>query len=150
MTNPHNFHVLKKRGVNCLAAGFLGSVVSVSEKTSPVDVTDIGFYYEQDVAHYLAKSAYVWYDREYDLILLSNLLCCNYEDIDQIRQKFGSLPLWRDTLNLMSHEQYSYPDYFNHIPDHLDRIEEACRLATENGYKPVWFSCGILGNTEWK
>ena len=49
----------------------------------------------------------------------------------------------------MSHEQYSYPDYFNYIPDHLDRVEEACRLATLYGYAPGWFSEGIWGNTAW-
>ena len=55
----------------------------------------------------------------------------------------------RDVLSLMSHEQYSYPDYFNYIPDHLDRVEEACRLATLYGYAPGWFSEGIWGNTAW-
>ena len=55
----------------------------------------------------------------------------------------------QDTLSLMTHEQYTFPDYFNYIPNHLDRVETACRLATEKGYKPVWFPEGILGNTSW-
>ena len=74
----------------------------------------------------------------------------NYDDVDVLEKKFAKLaddP--RDTVNIMSHEQYSYPDYFNYIPNHLDRVETACRLATEAGYKPAWFSNGILGNTAW-
>ena len=29
------------------------------------------------------------------------------------------------------------------------RVEAACRLATEAGYKPAWFNNGILGNEAW-
>ena len=63
---------------------------------------------------------------------------------------FANLRQNRDTISLMSHEQYTYEDYFNYIPDHLDRVELACRLATEHGYKPVWFPEGILGNNAWE
>ena len=50
----------------------------------------------------------------------------------------------------MTHEQYSFPDYFNYIPDHLDRVEEACRLAAERGCEPVWGPDGIWGNKAWE
>ena len=148
MTNPENFHVLKERGTKCLAGCFLGGIAYIGESHS-IEVTDIGYHYEQDVAHYLAKAAHLWYDRKFDLIILSNLLCCNYDDISVLERKFESLAPDRDTISLMTHEQYSYPDYFNYIPNHLDRVETACRLATEKGYKPVWFPEGILGNTSW-
>lgn len=148
MTNPENFQVLKDRGTSCLAGGFIGSIAHIGEE-HVVRVTDIGFHYEKDVALYI-DSKHVFYDRFYDLFLLNNVTCCNYDDIDVLHEKFAVLESDRDAINLMSHEQYSYPDYFNYIPNHLDRVEEACRLATEKGYKPAWFPMGILGNTAWE
>lgn len=147
MTNPENFPVLKERGTKCLTGGFVGSIAHIGE-AHQVMVTDIGFHYEKDVALYL-KANHIFYDRFYDLFLADNLCCCNYDDIDVLRENFGAVKSDRETLSLMSHEQYSYSDYFNYIPNHLDRVEEACRLAAEAGYQPVWFSHGILGNCEW-
>lgn len=151
ITNPENFHVLQERGTRCLSGGFIGSIAAIGEKHN-VEVTDIGYHYEQDVAHYIKNVSKAMYDRKYDIILLAGTLCCNYDDIEDIRNKFDQ---WeaasdRDFISLMTHEQYSYPDYFNYIPNHLDRIEEACRLAYERGYQPSWFPQGILGNTAWE
>ena len=147
MTNPDNFRVLKERGSNCLAGGFIGSIAHIGEEHTS-EVTDIGFHYEKDVACYV-RDKHSFYDRFHDLLLLDNVTCCNYDDINVIRQKFAALAEDRDAINMMSHEQYSYPDYFNYIPDHLDRVEEACRLAWERGCKPVWFSEGVYGNNSW-
>ena len=55
----------------------------------------------------------------------------------------------RDTIGLATHEQYSFPRYFNYLPDHFDRMETAIRIATEREYKPVFFHHGILGNEAW-
>ena len=41
------------------------------------------------------------------------------------------------------------PSYSHYLPDHLQRIERACKHATESGYKPVFFTHGIYGNTAW-
>ena len=149
ITNPENFAVLKQRGTKCLSGGYLGLKAYLDEKHS-VQVTDIGYHYEKDVAKYIVDK-HLFYDNFYDLFLLNSLLCCNLDDMATIRQKFERLAQNpRHTIDLMSHEQYSYSDYFNYIPDHLDRVEEACRLATEAGYQPVWFPQGILGNTAWE
>ena len=149
MTNPENFHALQERGTRNLSGGFLGGVVSVTEKPHSVEVTDIGYYYEQDVARYLRDAGPVMYDRFYDITLGTGFVCCNYDSIETLNRKFANLSPDRDIISLMSHEQYSFPDYFNYIPDHLDRVEEACRLAAAHGCTPAWFSKGIWGNEAW-
>ena len=53
---------------------------------------------------------------------------------------------YNNLLSLETHEQYSFPSYFNYLPDHLERIETAIRTATEAGYKSVFFAEGFLGN----
>lgn len=148
MTNPENFHVLQERGTRCLTGAYINCVVSVTEKPHNFPVTDIGYYYEQDIALYLQKSR-MFYDRKFDIMLGTNILCCNYNDVDSINRIFAKLPADQDVVGLMTHEQYSYPDYFNHIPNHLDRVEEACRLAAEHGCQPVWAPKGTWGNEAW-
>ena len=149
MTNPENFPVLTERGTRCLAGGFIDSISHTGE-SHRVTVTDIGFHYEQDVARYIS-SRHRYYDKRYDLILVDDLVICNYDDIDAIRKAFARLAAEdRDTCNIITHEQYCYPDYFNFIPNHLDRIEEACRLAAEAGYRPTFFNRGLLGNPAWE
>ena len=144
MTNPENFSVLKERGVKLLAGGFLGLKTSLTESHS-IQVTDIGYHYEKDVACYVLKK-HLFYDRFHDIYLYDSLTCCNLDEMPVLEQKFADLKndQW-DMVNLASHEQYSYPDYFNHLPDHLDRIEFACKSAYELGYTPVWFTeCFLL------
>ena len=147
MTNPDNFSVLKERGTRCLTGQFIGSIAYIGEAHTSA-VTDIGFHYEKDVANYLAAN-HRFYDRFHDIILMDNLLCCNFDDLDTIQSKFDALPeSGYDTLSLMTHEQYCYSDYFNYIPNHLDRIEFACKMASLKGYKPVFFNEGVMGNTQ--
>ncbi len=147
ITNPENFHVLQERGTKCLAGGYIGSIARIGEKHAH-EVTDIGYHYEKDVAYYI-RSKHIFYDRFFDIFLLNNVCCCNYDDIEVLQKKFAEIEEDRDTLSLMTHEQYSFPEYFNYIPNHLERIEEACRLATEKGFEPCWFSRGLLGNESW-
>jgi hypothetical protein len=148
MTNPENFHVLQERGVNVLTGGFIGAISHIGE-THTTRVTDIGYHYEKDIAEYISKN-HLFYDRHFKIFLMNNLICCNYDDIDVIRDKFAALAQEpRDTIGLMTHEQYTYQDYFNYIPNHLDRLDFACRCATEAGYQPVYFAEDMFGNPAW-
>lgn len=75
-------------------------------------------------------------------------LCCNLRSVAQIEadlRQCMALP-GKTTLNICTHEQYCYPFYANHIPDHFDRMETAIKLVTANGYQPVFFHEGLLGN----
>jgi hypothetical protein len=45
----------------------------------------------------------------------------------------GGLPPYVD---LLVHEQYYYPFYFNYQPDYEDRILAAVKWAQDNGYTP--------------
>lgn len=49
-------------------------------------------------------------------------------------------------MDLFTHEQYFWPFYHNHIPDHAERLDRAIRWVTERGYEPVFFHEGLLGN----
>lgn len=48
-------------------------------------------------------------------------------------------------IDLLTHEQYFWPFYFNYVPDHAKRIETGLRFLTEHGYKPIWQHEGFRG-----
>jgi hypothetical protein len=48
-------------------------------------------------------------------------------------------------MDLFTHEQYFWPFYHHHIPDHFARLETAIRWVTELGYEPVFLHEGFLG-----
>ncbi len=148
MTNPANFEVLRDRGVTCLDGGYIDTETRIGEKHS-LTVTDVGYHYEKDVACYLLQTKKPWYDRNLQMLLLRNNVCCNLRSIQEIEDTLNNISENNDIISLASHEQYSYPDYFNYLCDHLDRIETACRIASAKGYKASWFPYGILGNTAW-
>jgi hypothetical protein len=53
-------------------------------------------------------------------------------------------------MEAVTHEQYSFPYYFNYLPDHFERIGTACRTLSETGYRPVFFPEGMFGNNAWE
>ena len=55
-----------------------------------------------------------------------------------------------ETLKFASHEQYTFPSYPNYLPDHVERIALTARLFAENGFEPVFFNDGLLGNPAWE
>jgi len=134
------------------AGGFVASRTYVGEIVPKTTVCDIGYFYEQDVGHYMAYAG-EFYDRDVDMFLSRGHLCCNLDSNEEITkkiQKAATSPSKSETLGMATHEQYSFKHYFNYIPDHFERIETACRVAKESGYKPVFFADGLLGNTAWE
>lgn len=152
MANPEVFSVLKERGMKMINGSFIGSKTYVGEKDHAFSVCDIGYFYEKDVALYIKKYKN-YYDKFTGMILNSGIGATgNLFTIEELRKKITDAvnsPYHNQTIGMATHEQYSFDYYFNYIPDHLDRIEECCRLITEFGYKPVYFAEGLLGNTAW-
>lgn len=50
----------------------------------------------------------------------------------------------RDFLLTGTHEQYSYPAYFNYIPEHFQRMEAVVKSLHEHGYECVYFTESLL------
>ncbi len=152
ITDPANFHVLQKRGVNILTGGYLNAIVSVDESAVESDICDTGYFYEKEVSKYMVKKG-IYFDPQYKMFLGYFPVCCNYngkEEIAGIMDSTVSNPQWTQGIYLMTHEQYSYPEYENYIPDHMDRMEYACKLASEADYQPVFITDGIMGNKAWE
>ena len=129
---------------------------SVSGDDTRAETLGLKMHYEfiEENSYIVKHGAY--YDPLIGIFFFSTKgACCNltpfnaiagiYEKVFAERNKVGC-----EIFGGASHEQYTFPYYGNYIPDHLQRIEEACRcLIDVGGCKPVFFSEGLLGNTAW-
>ena len=100
------------------------------------------------------KNHKAFYDPTLGICFFSSSVCCNLVPLANIAPRFQNAMQANDmfgteVIGAVSHEQYSFPTYSNYLPDHLDRLEQAIKTMTENGYKPAFFTNGLLGNTAW-
>lgn len=151
MVQPDALKILRERGVKVLIGQFMNPKTALDEKSSSQYVCDIGYFRNLNDCLYLAKHQLL-HDFTSSITFLHSLLICNYwssAEIVKIIDRAASDPCYNNLLSFETHEQYSFPYYFNYLPDHLERIETAVRRATELGYKPVFFAEGFLGNHAW-
>ena len=102
---------------------------------------------------YLAKHHH-FYDPSLDIIFFRGILCGNLIPLAEIPKRFEAAMNdvennGVEALSYASHEQYTFPSYPNYIPDHMERLALTARLFKGNGFKPVFFNDGLLGNEAW-
>lgn len=92
------------------------------------------------------KKRFVWRDTAEDITFVRASIVIDTKKLEEIKphldshEKSGHKPPY---LDLLVHEQYFYPFYFNYQPDFRDKILTAVRWAKENGYKPQFLSESI-------
>lgn len=146
MARPSAFGELRKRGVRLLEGQFLCPRTGVTDSGENELITDVGYFRNLNDSLYLEENYYL-YDFNHGMLFWRNDCTANLLSASEAEKAVRDVE--RDTIGLATHEQYSYPRYFNYIPDHFERMEIAIRTATERGYKPVFFQHGILGNQSW-
>lgn len=147
MARPDGIAALRERGVKALSAQFYKPKSNQGEVGMEKELFDIGYFCSPEDCRYLGEKVLL-HDFEADMTYFRSTVICNYytpEEISEIVAKAAQEDR-NGILALETHEQYSFPSYFNYIPDHFARIESAIRTATEKGYKPVFFAEGFLGN----
>jgi hypothetical protein len=149
MMRPECYQVLRERGVKALSGQFINPRTGIDDKSDSAFVCDVGYFVNLDEARYLEQAG-IYHDFKNKITLFRGNCTANLQTCEEIRNKLAKVAdNRRDWLSFASHEQYSFPRYFNYLPDHFQRIETAIRIATENGYKPVFFAEGFLGNNAW-
>lgn len=137
MVLPAALPVLRERGVRTLSGYFakLGGI------------WDVNYHFDPIRSEYLSRHD-AWMDFDNDIVFSRIDIVCNSVPLDRIVPTLAPLledPRTAEIMDIMTHEQYFWPFYHNHLPDHPQRIEAAIRWATENGYEPVFLHEGFLG-----
>lgn len=65
---------------------------------------------------------------------------CPLDEIAAHLQSRAETPSRPHKIDLLTHEQYSWPFYSHYLPDHPERIVAAIRWCRERGYQPVFYN----------
>ena len=132
--------VLRDRGVKVLSGFF-----------SPKgDNYDINYHLDQRRSEHVFRHDAIM-DWDSGIVFSKVDVVCNGTPVEQIVPKLAPLttqPETGEVMDLFTHEQYFFPFYRNHIPDHAERLDTAIRYVTEQGYRPVFFHEGFMGGRD--
>ncbi len=67
---------------------------------------------------------------------------CPPEQTSSMLEQRADTPARPQKIDLLSHEQYSWPFYPRHLPDHPERLANAIRWCVERGYQPAFYNGG--------
>ncbi len=140
MVQPAALRPLAQRGVRVLSGYF--QRVSTG--------WDVNYLLDDDRSEYLSRHDAL---KDFDSgIVFSKVdIVCNSTPLKRIVPTLEPLakdPNQAEIMDLFTHEQYFWPFYANHLPDHAQRLDAAIRWVTDHGYKPVFFHEGLLGGPE--
>jgi len=140
MARPDALMALARRGVRVLSGYF-----------RPSDGRwDINYALDDRRSEYISKHDRLM-DFDLGIIFIRDAIVCNTTPVDQVKGVLDPLaaqPDPKQTVNLLTHEQYFWPFYSNYLPDHPKRVEAAIGWATDHGYQPTFFHEGLLGGPE--
>jgi hypothetical protein len=134
--NAEGCRALKDQGYKALAGYF------------SAEGPDTVSYYLNDEKRLHVNNRFIWMDNKEGLILSRMALVVNTVKLEEIvphldrLRSSGHKPPYAD---LMIHEQYFYPSYFNYQPDFRDKVVTAVKWAADNGYKPAFLSECVFG-----
>lgn len=92
------------------------------------------------------KKRFVWRDTAEDITFVRASIVIDTKKLEDVQphldshERNGHKPPY---LDLLVHEQYFYPFYFNYQPDFRDKIRAAVQWAKDNGYTPQFLSESI-------
>jgi len=137
MTRHSAFKPLYQRGVRVLTGGFWHADGK----------WDINYGWNDTVSEYCSRHN-AWKDFESGIVFSLNGICCNQLPVKETAAKLEKLvsdPNTAEIIDIVTHEQYFWPFYYQYVPDHFQRLDTTLRWTTEHGYKPVFFHEGFLG-----
>jgi hypothetical protein len=137
MVQPSALKPLAERGVRSLSGYF----------RQHGGVWDVNYLFDEVRSEYLSRHDALM-DFDSGIIFSRVDIVCNSTPVDRIVPTLAPLaedPNQAEIMDLFTHEQYFWPFYSHHIPDHAERLDTAIRWVTEHGYKPVFFHEGLLG-----
>jgi len=148
MVPPENWSVLTERGTRVLSGFFVpdtgssytGDGESISANLKG-DGYDINYCMDNERSAFLSRHDLI---KDFDSGLLfsrCDIVCNNTppEQAEKILLPLMAEPATSEIMDIITHEQYSWPFYKNYRPDHFARCEAVIRFCADNGYAPVFF-----------
>ena len=160
MVHPAALPALVERGVKVLSGFFqfgTGTNYTVDDEPMPPGIMspgctgyDVNYWLDQERSDYVFHHDAL-FDCRTDIVYSRVDIVCNNVPVADTVPTLEPLMRNPDTaeiMDLFTHEQYFWPTYSHHRPDHVERLDTAIRFCTEQGYEPVWLHEGFMGVAE--
>lgn len=105
-------------------------------------------YYLNETERRHIKKRFVWKDMSEDIVFVKTCIVIDMKKIDEIcpwLDHYGQNGRKPPYVDLLVHEQYFYPSYFNYQPDYREKLITAVKWAQDNGYEPAFLDDCISG-----
>jgi hypothetical protein len=139
MVHPDTYNALYERGIRVLSGYF-------NERAGK---RDINYQLDEARSEYLSRHDALLHVESGITFARVDIICNNtpVERIVPTLEPLAADPNHAEIMDLFTHEQFFWPFYRNHLPDHAQRLDTAIRWVTDHGYQPVFYHEGFLGNT---
>lgn len=107
-----------------------------------------GSYHLDDVRSEYLRRHHALMDFDSGIVFSKEDIVCNNVPAEATVPHLEAIaadPGQAEVMDCFTHEQYFWPFYPRHVPDHAKRLETTVRWLTEHGYKPVFFHEGFMG-----
>ena len=111
-----------------------------------VENLPIGYYLDAGKRYHLNRR-FIWRDNREGIIFVKFSMCFNNYKLEEIVPFLDELkkdPHKSGFIELVAHEQYFYPSYYEYQPDIRQKALASVKWATDNGYEPAFLSECIL------
>ena len=106
----------------------------------------VSYYADNDLIDHINKRDY-WKDNLEDIMFVKHDIVLDATKIENIIPYLDNIkkdPHQSGIIEMLIHEQYFYGHYHNYQPEYKEKVIKAAKWATENGYKPAFWSEVVL------
>ncbi len=131
-TTREGARAMRDQGADLLVGYFI-----FDQKGKPA----VSYYLDKEQTRHLAHRDF-WVDTREKILFSRDKLVLDQTPLEEIAPTLDRLlaenPEGMGTLNLVTHEQYFYPDYKHYRPDYGERIRTALKWALDHGFTPAF------------
>lgn len=126
----------------CRALRDVGYKCQVGDFNVDNNLPAVSYYLDVEKRRHI-NNRFIWKDNKEGIIFFRSSIiidCHRIENIAPFLDKIWEEPQKSGFIDLLIHEQYFYPQYFNYQSDYRDKVISAVKWAMEKGYRPSFLS----------
>jgi len=126
----------------CRALRDAGYKCQVGDFNVDNELPPVSYYLDVDKRRHI-NSRFIWKDNIENIIFFRSSIiidCHRLDEITDFLDKIYEDPVKSGFIDLLIHEQYFYPAYFNYQADYRQKIMTSVKWAVSKGYKPAFLS----------
>jgi hypothetical protein len=126
----------------CRALRDAGCICQVGDFNVDNELPPVSYYLDVDKRRHI-NNRFIWKDELENIIFFRSSIIIDCHRLDKITDFLDRIyedPVKSGFIDLLIHEQYFYPNYFNYQADYRQKVMTSIEWAVSKGYKPAFLS----------